>query len=91
MNFLTYAPPSSSFIKHLIYDEEDQRLAVLFNSLSLWVYHQVPLEIYQSLITAESAGNFFNLNIRNFYDSKKIDNVTNFYLVQEGYIVKEEK
>ena len=91
MKFLSFSPPNSSFIKHLVYDLENEKLAVLFNSLSLWVYHQVSLETYESLAAAESVGNFFNLNIRNFYDSTKVSNIMNFYNVQEGYVVKEKE
>jgi len=91
MKLLTFSCPNSSFIKHLVYDSENERLAVLFNSLSLWIYQKVSLETYESLIAAESIGNFFNLNIRNFYDSNKIANIANFYKIQEGYVVQEEK
>jgi len=91
MRFLTFSCPNSSFIKHLVYDSQNQRLAVLFNSLSLWTYHNVSLETYESLIAAESVGNFFNLNIRNFYDSNKVATIANFYQIQEGYVVQEKK
>lgn len=65
--------PDSSFIFACLWNIEYQTLAVLFKTGSIWVYYNVPEEVYEELITAESTGNYFNSNIRNVYEAEKID------------------
>lgn len=96
MTILTYIPQTSSFIRYIAYDVNSCRLAVTFKSLTLWIYHDVPFEVYQSLILSESIGNYFNKNIRNIYNSIKIDNLHNFNklitsVMKEDYLGEKEK
>lgn len=59
----------SSFIKECAWNSDTEILAVIFKSSSIWIYEDVPYEIYLDLISAESAGNYFNKNIRSVYSS----------------------
>lgn len=92
MSILSYTPPNSSFIKYIVYDTKNNRLAVIFNSLAFWMYYDVPLEIYKSLTLSESVGNYFNNNIRNVYNSIKIANLQNLNKdIEKGYLGQKEK
>jgi len=64
---------TSSFIFACIWNIEYKTLAVLFRSGSIWVYYNVPEQVYEELITSESTGNYFNTNIRNVYESEKLN------------------
>ena len=57
----------SSFISHVSYSHTYAMLVVTFDSGSIWCYDQVPVSIFNKLSRAESAGQFFNKNIRNKY------------------------
>jgi len=64
--------PDSSFIKGVLWDVETETLAVIFKSGSVWLYEDVPEQLYTNFSTAESAGNYFNLNIRDIFEAKKL-------------------
>ena len=61
----------SSFIKHISWDSDFLNLAVLFNTGTVWIYYNVPENIYKALITAKSVGAYFNKNIRDVYASER--------------------
>lgn len=71
MTILNKKLTSSSVIKRVVYDTKLSALAVQFNSESIWVYLDVPIEVYDELINAHSAGNYFNKHIRNVYESEQ--------------------
>lgn len=54
----------SSNIHSISYNAEDQNLEVGFNSGKLYLYHNVPEELHQQFLAAESKGKFFKQNIR---------------------------
>lgn len=70
-NFLYKTISTSSVIRTLIYDVRHNFLAVHFKSGTVWIYKQVPLEIYDGLCSAQSVGSFFNSHIRNLYESEQ--------------------
>lgn len=55
---------NSSQIKEGKYDKENKVLTITFNTGKEYEYHQVPLEKWQGLCEAESAGKYFNANIK---------------------------
>jgi hypothetical protein len=59
----------SSVLKSAAWDEKTETLLVVFNSNSVWNYQSVPYDVFLNLINSNSAGKFFNLNIRNSYVS----------------------
>jgi hypothetical protein len=71
MNLLHTKIVDSSVISVVIYDVEEEVLAIQFLSGSVWIYFDVSLEVYDELISAKSVGNYFNHHIRNFYASKQ--------------------
>lgn len=78
MSYYTFKPESSSVIKILLYDIKRQCLAVQFKSNSVWVYFDVPIEVYDNFIKAPSLGNYFNLHIKNSYESSQVMTASNW-------------
>lgn len=58
---------SSSNIASVGYDKEEQTLEVEFNSGAVYQYFQVPVNVYEGLISASSVGKYFNANVRDVY------------------------
>ena len=70
MNIPTMTPVESSNLKSVRYD--GQNLFVEFGKGSIYVYYEVPLELYTELLKAESKGKYLNSNIKNVYRYEKI-------------------
>ncbi|MCQ4259664.1 KTSC domain-containing protein [Stutzerimonas stutzeri] len=51
---------SSRSLRELGYDPDKQALEVLFHNGSLYRYEQVPPEVVQALLEADSLGRYFN-------------------------------
>lgn len=58
---------SSSVIARAAYDETSRTLTIEFRSGTVYEYFDVPRKIYEGLIDAPSAGNYFAENIRDVY------------------------
>lgn len=72
MPILSHESTSSSFIKYLAWDSSTEILAVVFRSGSFWLYENIDVSIYDSLIHSPSVGNYFNKHIRDHYPSYKV-------------------
>ena len=59
MNYKFYFMQSSMLLS-CEYDEENKELTVTFTNGKDYVYEDVSKDIYDSLITAESVGKYFN-------------------------------
>ena len=57
----------SSMIAAAGYEPDTKTLIVLFNSGVAYEYHDVPEEIYDQLMAAESKGHFMNDNVIDRY------------------------
>lgn len=77
-NNYTHKFKESSFIVSTGWNPEQRILVVLFKSTMIWAYENVPFEVYLNFIEADSAGNFFNNNIRNVYSAYNITAVPEF-------------
>lgn len=71
MTFLHKKISTSSVMRTILYDITHSALIVHFNSGTVWIYWDVPLEVYDGLISADSVGNYFNTHVRNFYNSEQ--------------------
>jgi len=58
-------PVESSNISSIGYDEENEILEIEFHSGSVYQYYDVPFEVYDELMNADSHGSYFYHNIRN--------------------------
>ncbi|MCB9468393.1 MAG: KTSC domain-containing protein [Candidatus Obscuribacterales bacterium] len=62
---------SSSNLKSVGY--EDGTLEIEFKNGRIYQYSDVPKEIYDELMTADSLGIYFNSEIRDEYDCERIN------------------
>lgn len=65
-------PVTSSNIRSIGYDAEISTLEIEFNTGSVYQYHGVPQEVFDSLMQAASKGIYFNANIKNSYGTTKL-------------------
>ena len=61
-------PVDSSMIEAVGYDAETQTLEVLFNSGKRYAYHDVPQDVYDGLMAADSKGQYMRGYIIDVYD-----------------------
>lgn len=60
-------------IQSIAYDKENKRLRIHFSTTdTVWVYENVPPEIFMKLILADSVGECFNTQVRDHFPTKKI-------------------
>ncbi|MDO8899597.1 MAG: KTSC domain-containing protein [Bacteroidales bacterium] len=62
----------SSNLASVGYDEEKQILEVQFNHGGIYQYFEVPKNVYEELMNADSHGVYFSANIRNDYEYQKM-------------------
>lgn len=65
-------PVDSSSLKSVGYDASAQTLEVEFQHGAVYVYLDVPQDVFEELKAAESKGRFFNSNIRSVYTHAKL-------------------
>ncbi len=58
----------SNMIHAIGYDPETQILEIIFNEGSIYQYGDVPPQVYEAFMRAESKGNFFIEHIRTGYN-----------------------
>lgn len=61
----------SSNIESIGYDDDAQELHVQFLSGGYYIYHQVPRQIYEDLMSAPSIGSFLNREVKGVYQFAK--------------------
>lgn len=62
----------SSAIRAIAYDRADHRLRVTFVSGQRYEYRDVPGEVHRAFVSAESKGRFFQAQIRDRYDFRRL-------------------
>lgn len=62
---------NSSAIRAVAYDEQTLHLNISFTSGGTYTYYSVPAWKYSGLITAASAGQYFNDHIRDQHSSNR--------------------
>lgn len=66
---MTYV--DSSNIEAIGYDDDHRELHVKFLGGGYYVYHDVPRDVFDSLMNAPSKGSFLNREIKNRYQFTK--------------------
>ena len=64
----TWQSLSSSNLRRCAYDIETETLQIQFNSGKTYTYNGVPASVYNGLLEASSAGQYFNSNIKGVYE-----------------------
>lgn len=62
----------SSNIKSVGYDPEQTLLEVEFKNGAVYQYEDVPEDIYQDMLVAESVGKYFNTQVKGVYAEKRV-------------------
>lgn len=65
-------PLKSNVIESCAYNEADKELTLDFKSGGSHKYSDVPKEIFEGILSAESAGKFFHANIKNKFPSERV-------------------
>ena len=68
-------PVRSGIIKSVGYGYgyEDRVLTIEFTNGSIYKYNDVPENVYDALMTADSVGSYFHHNIKGKYTAKKVE------------------
>jgi hypothetical protein len=59
-------------VESLDYDLPTETLTIVFRARGTYEYTQVPLDVYVDLAGAESQGRYFNLYIREKYNTRRV-------------------
>ena len=62
---------TSTSIRSVGDDRDDEILEIEFDSDQVYDYYHVPEEVYQAFLDAESLGRYFQENIRDIFDYQK--------------------
>lgn len=62
----------SSNLASVGYESETQTLEIEFNHGGVYQYFDVPKNVYEELMNADSHGVYFSANIRNDYEYQKM-------------------
>jgi hypothetical protein len=62
----------SGMISKITYDESEKLLTLTFASGGAYSYKDVPKEVFDGLLAAESAGKYFHAHIKGKYDADKV-------------------
>ena len=62
---------TSSMLSSISYSEVNKELIVVFNSGGMYIYMNVPLEIYEEMEKADSVGRYFLANIKGQYQFRR--------------------
>ena len=63
---------TSTSLRSVGYDREDETLEIAFQSGGVYRYFDVPRETYEELLNARSQGGYFHENVRGRYDYRRI-------------------
>jgi hypothetical protein len=58
---------TSSQMKYVYYNTETKEMVITFNNDKKYCYSEVPDEVYEALINAESIGSYFIKNVKTKY------------------------
>ena len=70
---LPWIKVDSSNLDAVAYDEMTKTLCVMFQNSGLYTYNAVDMDVYTSLVTAESVGRYLNTHIKPFHPYAKWD------------------
>jgi len=62
----------SGMITKISYDESEKLLTLTFASGGAYSYKDVPKEVFDGLLAAESAGKYFHSHIKGKYETERV-------------------
>jgi hypothetical protein len=66
-------PVESSSLRSVGYDAQRRELAIEFHDGTVYLYGNVPEDVYAALLQSESKGGYFNAEIREQYVYHKVE------------------
>lgn len=72
-NLLTKGKKSSRILK-MSYIKSKKLLNITFNSGAIYEYYDVPMEVTDGIIQADSLGKYFDKNIKGIYNYRRVVN-----------------
>ena len=66
-------PVVSSNIESIGYDSNSKILEVEFTNMSVYRYYEVPEDVYEELMAAESKGSYLHQKIKGVYRYEQVD------------------
>lgn len=72
-NLLTKGKKSSRILK-MNYIKSKKLLTITFNSGAIYEYYDVPMEVTDGIIQADSLGKYFDKNIKGIYNYRRVVN-----------------
>ena len=72
-NLLTKGKKSSRILK-MSYIKSKKLLTITFNSGAIYKYNDVPMEVTDGIIQADSLGKYFDKNIKGIYNYRRVVN-----------------
>jgi KTSC domain len=69
---MEYISVTSSNLRSVAYDEDDEMLEIIFKDGGTYRYHALPAYIYQNLMNALSKGKYFHQHIKDRYRTTKV-------------------
>lgn len=72
-NLLTKGKKSSRILK-MSYIKSKKLLTITFNSGAIYEYYDVPMEVTDDIIQADSLGKYFDKNIKGIYNYRRVVN-----------------
>lgn len=67
-------PVDSTSIASIGYDSTERKLEVEFKQGAVYLYLDVPPDVFDAFVSADSKGVFFNATIKNSYDFVPVSN-----------------
>lgn len=65
-------PVESTSLESIGYDSTERKLEVEFKHGAIYEYVEVPAEVFDAFLAADSKGSFFNSDIKNSYDFVRV-------------------
>lgn len=62
----------SGMISKIAYNESEKLLTLTFNSGGAYAYKDVPKEVFDGILAAESAGKYYHAHIKGKYEHERV-------------------
>ncbi|MGQ0533896.1 MAG: KTSC domain-containing protein [Caulobacteraceae bacterium] len=62
----------STAIADIEYDPERKQLRITFVTGRIYIYEDVPIDVFEDLMSTSSRGAYFNRNIRSAYECREL-------------------
>jgi len=72
-NTMEMTPVESKNLSYVGYDEDKNALMIEFTRGPVYIYYEVPKNVYEVMMSTASLDDYFNENIKNSYKNKRVN------------------